>query len=334
MGFSRNKNTETPVQNKLKQERKKTTPVLYWAGVGSRETPDDICKAMGRIGACFLEKRWTCRSGDATGADKAWLSQSNKTDYMENYLAYEKGSQVKSPILFSDLESQKEALKISSYYHKIGFLWRSGELTGLNDKQKTVALLMGRNASQVLGDDLKKPAAFVACWTPEYTIDERGLVCDGSGGTGLAIRLAYDKKIPVLHMGIKKHREILEALCDPSVQSFEVVKAFFEKNNFPFSAINHFLIEERERFKNSTQVDEENNTTYLEHSSFVDREKEEIKQPKKKRTLNFENNTEVKKEDRNNNSLTNSCSLENSIEKNDIKPLESPKKTRKIIFPS
>lgn len=51
--------------------------------------------------------------------------------------------------------------------------------------------LMSRNSYQVLGPDLKSPVDFVLCWTKDGK---------ASGGTGQAIRLATDYRIPVFNL--------------------------------------------------------------------------------------------------------------------------------------
>lgn len=60
--------------------------------------------------------------------------------------------------------------------------------------------MMGRNAFQVLGRGFAEPVEFVVCWTPKYSVDEAGRVCDASGGTGQAVRIAYALGIPVYHL--------------------------------------------------------------------------------------------------------------------------------------
>ena len=44
---------------------------MYYAGVGSRETPQDVLKIMWKIGKHLADKGYTLRSGGARGADAA-----------------------------------------------------------------------------------------------------------------------------------------------------------------------------------------------------------------------------------------------------------------------
>jgi hypothetical protein len=50
----------------------------------------------------------------------------------------------------------------------------------------------GRNAQIVLGDDLKTPVDFVVCWTPDGKL---------TGGTAMALRIAFDYDIPIFNLG-------------------------------------------------------------------------------------------------------------------------------------
>lgn len=45
---------------------------MYYAGVGSRETPQDILNTMYKIGKYLASKGYTLRSGGAIGADTAF----------------------------------------------------------------------------------------------------------------------------------------------------------------------------------------------------------------------------------------------------------------------
>jgi hypothetical protein len=53
--------------------------------------------------------------------------------------------------------------------------------------------MMARNCYQMLGLDLKTPVEFVICWTPQGK---------GAGGTGQALRIARDLKIPIYDLGL------------------------------------------------------------------------------------------------------------------------------------
>ena len=64
------------------------------------------------------------------------------------------------------------------------------------------AALLARDVHQVLGAELDSPAASVVCWTPDA-----GLNGDDprSGGTGQALRVAHEHRIPVFNLARPEH---------------------------------------------------------------------------------------------------------------------------------
>lgn len=136
-----------------------------YTGVGSRQTPADICKLMTKIASRLEKKNYTLRSGGAVGADSA----------------FEKGVEKLKEIYFAN-DATEEAMKIASSFHPA---WHRCK--------DYVRKLHARNVFQVLGKDLKTPSDFLICWTPEGS---------GSGGTGQAIRIATHYQIPIYDMGI------------------------------------------------------------------------------------------------------------------------------------
>ena len=44
----------------------------YYAGIGSRETPEDVCGRMTKLASILERKGYTLRSGGAVGADTAF----------------------------------------------------------------------------------------------------------------------------------------------------------------------------------------------------------------------------------------------------------------------
>ena len=69
---------------------------------------------------------------------------------------------------------------------------------------------MARNAFQVLGPDLRQPSVFVVCWAPESRYDDKGKIMSVNGGTGQAIRIAYDKNIEVFNLNVDKHLQKIQ----------------------------------------------------------------------------------------------------------------------------
>lgn len=153
----------------------------YYAGVGSRETPDEILKNMTEIAKILNDKRFVLRSGGAGGADSA----------------FEKGAGVDKQIFlpFDGFNGRKvdgkkfflptrDAFKIAEKYHPA---WDR-----CNDFARKCH---ARNVHQVLGLDLMEPVHFLVCWTKDGR---------DSGGTGQAIRIARAFSIPVINLKNKK----------------------------------------------------------------------------------------------------------------------------------
>jgi hypothetical protein len=137
--------------------------VKFYAGIGSRETPDRICDLMTGIAVNLRELDYTLRSGGAPGADRA----------------FEVGAGPAKEI-FRPEDTTDEALALAARYHPA---WHRCS--------PYAKRLHARNGFQVLGRDLKTPSAFVVCWTK-----------DGgpTGGTGQALRIAADKGVPIFNL--------------------------------------------------------------------------------------------------------------------------------------
>lgn len=171
--------------------------MLYYAGIGSRETPDDVIAQMQRIGSQLADV-WTVRSGFADGADKAFCFGAEEAGgAMENYLPWPRFNGAPSThedsrfIQPSDIGEAiwQQANVIAEKFHPN---WGACSQAARN--------MHTRNVFQVLGRDLTTHSHMVVCWTP------RG---SGSGGTGQAIRIARGYGIPVFDLAIEEHKEKL-----------------------------------------------------------------------------------------------------------------------------
>lgn len=168
-----------------------------YAGVGSRETPTEILGLMRTVASRLSAAGWTLRSGAAPGADAAFEAGAGSAS--EIYLPWFGFQDSTSTLAIERMPVRAQAEQIASAHHPA---WdRLG---------RPVRLLMARNACQVLGPDLASPSTFVLCWAPRPRYDAEGRVCDTAGGTGLAVRLAYARGIPVFHLGLPAHRRRVE----------------------------------------------------------------------------------------------------------------------------
>jgi hypothetical protein len=154
----------------------------YYAGIGSKETPRDVCLYMTAIAKRLASLGYTCNSGGASGADSAF--EAGARINRQIFLPWDgfNGKTISNMNKFHDTWNYlvppfNEEL-VRKYHPK------PGALSDVGWK------FMSRNSYQVLGKDLKTPVEFVLCWTKDGK---------ASGGTGQAIRIAESMNIPVFN---------------------------------------------------------------------------------------------------------------------------------------
>jgi hypothetical protein len=157
----------------------------YYAGIGSRVTPDDILQTMEDIGRRLAQLGWCLRSGAANGADSAFeLGCDSVPGPKEIFLPWERFNEH-----LSDLYTIKpEAYEYASKVHP---RWATLKTPGRK--------LHARNIYQVLGYDLNTRVSVVVCWTPDGCERKRDRSIQ-TGGTGTAISLASDLNVPVYNL--------------------------------------------------------------------------------------------------------------------------------------
>lgn len=171
-----------------------------YAGIGSRKTPEHIQKQMTII-ASFLEAHgYILHSGGADGADQAFESGVKKPEMKKIFLPWRNFNKNPSPLF----EVSKEALTLAEEYHPAWYIL-----------PQAAKRLMARNGYQVLGETLDNPVDFVICYTPTGKAE---------GGTGQAIRIADQYKIPIFNLYYKKD-------IDQILYWFESEKVCFRKKS-------------------------------------------------------------------------------------------------------
>lgn len=148
----------------------------YYTGVGSRETPEKVCKYMSCIATSFEQLGYILRSGGAGGADLAFESGVLDPNNKEIWLPWNGFNGSTSNLLPSD-----QSYKLAQTIHPV---W--------NRLSPAAKSLHARNCNQVLGKDLATPSNFLICWTKNAEI---------KGGTATAINLALNNNVPVLNLG-------------------------------------------------------------------------------------------------------------------------------------
>lgn len=157
---------------------------MIYAGIGSRETPQDVLEDMVSVGHHLANIGWTLRSGGAGGADTAFergCDQGNGTKeifipwngfsgrYLNEY----------GLIVYQDPQAEE----IASKFHPNWSACKDG-----------ARKLHSRNVAQILGADIDTDLQtdLVICWTKNAS---------GAGGTGQALRIAKHYGIPIFDLG-------------------------------------------------------------------------------------------------------------------------------------
>lgn len=188
---------------KKNMERIKNKKV-YYSGIGSRQTPQEILKIMERLALCLGKNNYILRSGGSPGADTAFEAGAKKADSeFEIYLPWSvfQNRVGKNYIDVRTLDTFDKAKKIATENHPY--------FEELSDESKKLII---RDTYQVLGKDLNTLSEFIVCWTPDGCITHRDR-SRKTGGTGQAISIASKRGIPIFNLKLKEHkRQIKEWL--------------------------------------------------------------------------------------------------------------------------
>ena len=170
----------------------------YYAGVGSRETPEHILNIIHHIGAYLATQGWILRSGAAKRADASFeegaLHVEGETEIYLPWKSYNHHGSDLHPAAYPFSEKEKQ---FSAKFHPA---WKKCS--------PTVRLLHQRNTRIMLGleavhGEMVQASKFVICWTPQ------GLL---KGGTAQALRIATAMNIPIINFGSATTAQELEAL--------------------------------------------------------------------------------------------------------------------------
>ena len=163
--------------------RQPSTASRYYAGIGSRQTPQSSRGLIHDIAQALERMDYTLRSGGAPGADTFFEEAVSR-------------SQIFLP--WRGFNDRPDSGFISPSQDAIALA--SEAIGGFSDRPQPVRMLLASNMHQVLGPDLDSPVDFVVCWTPKGRI---------VGGTAHAIRLAHSRDIPIYNLAVPKNRDAL-----------------------------------------------------------------------------------------------------------------------------
>lgn len=172
----------------------------FYAGVGSRKTPEHVLQRMSGAAGYLQEQGWILRSGKALGADTAFEDGSdrmaaatdrNPNDWKEIQLpwrGYNKSFSRHHPGALPFTEAEEH---LASHLHPN---WGACS--------DSVRALHMRNGRVMYGHPNNEMLVkFLICWTPGGEV---------TGGTGQALRLAQHVGIPVFNLGLAKSDKELD----------------------------------------------------------------------------------------------------------------------------
>ena len=159
---------------------------MFYTGIGSRNTPDDILLLMEDIGQELAGTGFVLRSGGADGADSAFERGCDEVNgKKEIYLPW-KG--------FNDNESSLHTISPDAYEIAKGIYGARWQ-----NLSEAIRKLMTRNLYQVAGTTLDIVSTLVVCWTPDGCTTKKSRT-KYTGGTGQAIAYADTMSVPVFNL--------------------------------------------------------------------------------------------------------------------------------------
>ena len=182
-----------------REEQASERRVLRWAGIGARKTPEAVQADMTALARQMADARFHLASGGAKGADAAF-AVGTPVGQRTQWLPWEGYNKLQGPDCRTlSPERMRECLAIAEEHHAAWHRCSDG-----------VKKMHARNVAILLGPELDRPVDVVLCWTPEGRVE---------GGTGMALRIAASRGIPVLNLGsmtVQAARERLRQLQQDS----------------------------------------------------------------------------------------------------------------------
>lgn len=160
----------------------------FYAGIGSRETLQNILDNMFNLGYSLAKRNYCLRSGGAIGVDSSF---EKGCDYING-----------SKEIYYVNDSNDSLIEFVKQYHPT--------FDKLKEYHKK---LHARNVLQIFGHDLEVKSNFVVCWTPDgYGTDKSIKRSKKTGGTGTAIQIALDYDIPVFNLKCMEIRDVINEI--------------------------------------------------------------------------------------------------------------------------
>lgn len=205
----------------------------YYAGIGSRDTPDDVFAHMTEIATLLEDHGYILRSGGATGADTAFEVGVHDFNNMCLYLP-------KDPFN-GHTRFTPGCLYLTSYSHPEDYQ-KGYESIAIHPAGFALSLgprnMMIRNYFQVMGHGGQSRSSFIICWTPDGADGINILTSRASGGTGQSIRLAAKYGVPLYnlngHYGKMTAKELVDLIfknlvdgINPNLSNKQTITSLF-----------------------------------------------------------------------------------------------------------
>ncbi|WP_205815275.1 hypothetical protein [Burkholderia sp. Ac-20345] len=159
---------------------------LYYAGIGSSDTPVEICRRMTAIARRLSALGYILRSGAADRADAAFEAGCDAVGgAKEIWLPWPGFNGHSSDHAQFPTPRHSE---IAATVHPAWSRLKEGDRR-----------LHSRNVGEFLGPNLDRPARFVLCWTPDGCESEAARSPE-TGGTATAIVMASRHRVPVFNL--------------------------------------------------------------------------------------------------------------------------------------
>jgi hypothetical protein len=169
---------------------------FYYAGIGSRKTPDHICTIMNQVARYLESEGWILRSGAAHGADLAF-EEGIHDEAKEIYLPWAGYNNHPSGLHPRAYPFSQQEQDFTAHFHPN---WRACSPSARLLHQRNTRIILGLEALH--GYEVRA-SRFVVCWTV------RGMP---TGGTGQALRIAEHYGIPIVNFGLATSANELERL--------------------------------------------------------------------------------------------------------------------------
>ncbi len=166
---------------------------LRYAGIGARATPAAVLDDMGVIAAWLARTGWHLSSGGADGADSAFAKGApagQRTIWLP-WRGYNGHRGTDCRVLSGP--ALAACMEVAAPLHPA---WQRCS--------PAVRKLHARNAAVLLGETLDRPVDACVAWSAQGRSE---------GGTGMAIRIAQARGIPVFNLGSMSPRAVCERLA-------------------------------------------------------------------------------------------------------------------------